>query len=258
MHDLITRAYAALASIHPLAPWLVLLELIFLPQYLVRKYRPTWWEWAATFGWRVAPETTVVALALKVWQGLPSVLAGALFTAYMSNGDPRAAFYGALLGAAAPLRHELMKRIPNNLLPYVGGSYPAASTAPRGPTPPVPPALIFLLAFGVSLGALHACGGNPEIVRAPESGCAGFCPVPDASDERCAGSVPAPEPDGGTLPSGPGALLVVLRSASGVEHAILCGGEVSTDLGKPQAEACPYDHDPDAGRGLLKLDRGAP
>lgn len=252
MHDLIARAYTALSAVHPLAPWLALTAAIFAPQYAVRKYRPLWWERFALLG----PEA---ALASKIWQGLPSVLLGALWAAFASGGDLRSAFYGALAGALAPLKHEALKRIPNNLLPYVGGSYPAASSAPRTPPPPVPPALTLLLAFGVSLGALHACGGNPEIVRAPESACdAGFCPVPDASDERCAGSVPAPEPDGGPLPSGPGALLVVLRSASGVEHAILCGGEVSTDLGKPQAEACPYDHAADAGRALLKLERGAP
>lgn len=255
MHDLIARAYTALSAVHPLAPWLVLTAAIFAPQYAVRKWRPLWWERFALLG----PEA---ALASKIWQGLPSVLLGATWAAFASGGDLRAAFYGALAGALAPLKHEAMKRIPNSVLPYVGGSYPAASTAPRGPTPPVPPALIFLLAFGVSLGALHACGGNPEIVRAPESGCdAGFCPVPDASDERTAGSVPAPEPDGGTLPPlepSFGALLVVLKTADGVEHAILCGGEVSTDLGKPQAEACPYDHDPDAGRVLRKLERGAP
>lgn len=249
MHDLITRAHDALASIHPLAPWLVLLELIFLPQYLVRKYRPTWWEWAATFGWRVAPETTVVALALKVWQGLPSVLAGALFTAYVSNGDPRAAFYGALLGAAAPIRHELMKRIPNSVLPYVGGSYPAASTAPRVPTPLVPPLVTFLVAFGLTLGVLHACGGNPEVVRAPQSACdGGAFPVPDAAPEL-AGSLPAPPPDAMPDPPQYGAVLVVLKVAGGVEHAIMCGGEVSTDLGAPKPEPCPYDHaEADAGR----------
>lgn len=258
MHDLITRAYAALASIHPLAPWLVLLELIFLPQYLVRKYRPTWWEWAATFGWRVAPETTIVALALKVWQGLPSVLAGALFTAYVSNGDPRAAFYGALLGAAAPLRHELMKRIPNSVLPYVGGSYPAASTAPRTPPPPVLPLTLitFLVAIGLAL-APSACGGAPEVVRAPSSAAcdASSCDRSDAGDAgdagaptgvRVVGSVPAElEREADMAGVQHGAVVVTLKIAEGVERAIICGGQIEL-----------VEELPDAGRSLLNLKRG--
>lgn len=247
--QLLLAARDYLAGLHPLAPWLALLEAIFLPQYLVRKYRPKWWEWAATFGWRVAPETTFVAMALKVWQGLPSVLAGALFTAYMSGGDPRAAFYGALVGAAAPLRHELLKRLPNSVVPYVGGSYPAASTAPRTPPPAVPPFLVFLVALGLTVAAgMQGCGGNPEVVRAPGRADAG---------RQSAGTIipmPEPEPQPEAAPpsvEGFGAVVVTMQTADGVVHAILCGGEVASDLGP--AAACPYEHG--AGRTLLKLER---
>lgn len=252
MHDLITRAHAALASIHPLAPWLALTLAVFAPQYAVRKYRPLWWERFALLG----PEAN---LASKVWQGMPSVLLGAVWAAFASGGDLRAAFYGALAGALAPLKHEALKRLPNSVVPYVGGSYPAASTAPRTPPPPVPPLVTFMVAFALTIGVLHACGGNPEVVRSPAGACdGGACPVPDAAPEL-AGSLPAPPPDAMPEPPQYGAVLVVLKVAGGVEHAIMCGGEVSTDLGAPKPEPCPYDHaEADAGRALLKLDRKVP
>ena len=242
MHDLLARAHAALAAVHPLAPWLALTLAIFTPQYAVRKWRPLWWERFALLG----PEA---ALASKIWQGLPSVLLGAVWAAFASGGDLRAAFFGALAGALAPLKHEALKRLPNSVVPYVGGSYPAASTAPRVPPPPVPPLVTFLLAFGLTFGVGQSCGGNPEVVRAPEpAGCdGGACPLPDAGS----GSAASP------LTSDYGALLVVLRTAEGIEHAIMCGGEVSTDLGAPKREPCPYDHaEADAGRRLIKLERG--
>lgn len=250
MHDLIARAYAALAAIHPLAPWLALTLAVFAPQYLVRKYRPLWWERFALLG----PEA---AMASKVWQGLPSVLLGALWAAFASGGDLRAAFYGALAGALAPLKHEMLKRLPNSVVPYVGGSYPAASTAPRKTTtPPVLPLIALLLAPAVASGA---CGGPAEIVRSPSAACdAGACPVPDAGEQH-AGSMPTP-PDVIVTPppqTDVGAVLVVLRTAGGVEHAILCAGEVSSES-KGAPVACPYDSDGDAGRTLLKLDRGQP
>jgi hypothetical protein len=252
MHDLLTRAHAALASIHPLAPWAALTLAIFAPQYAIRKWRPMWWERFALLG----PEA---ALASKIWQGLPSVLLGATWAAFASGGDLRAAFCGALAGALAPLKHEALKRLPNSVVPYVGGSYPAASTAPRVPPPPVPPLVTFLVAFGLTFGVGQSCGGNPEVVRAPEPvGCdGGACPIRDDGG-RSAGSVPAdPPPELDGAPQQYGAVLVVLRVAGGVEHAIMCGGEVSTDLGAPKREPCPYDHAaPDSGRALLKLDRG--
>lgn len=105
----------------------------------------------------------------------------------------------------------------------------------------------------VAAVAFSSCGGPAEAVRSPSSpSCdAGECPVPDASDD-CADGLTA------TQETGFGALLVVLQTADGVEHAILCGGDVSTDIGKPRAESCPYDHARDGGRELLKLDRGNP
>lgn len=226
--QLLLAARDWLAAIHPLAPWLALTVCIFAPQYAVRKFRPLWWERFALLG----PEAR---LASKVWQGLPSVLLGALCGAYVSGGDARVAFYGALAGALAPLKHELMKR-------YVGGSYPAASTAPRKPPPSVPPALIGVLAFGLTVAALQSCGGNPEVVRPPERQSAGtIIPIPEPQPEAAPPSV-----------EGFGAVVVTMKTADGVVHAILCGGEVSSDLG-PGAAACPYDHQ--AGRTLLKLER---
>lgn len=101
--------------------------------------------------------------------------------------------------------------------------------------------------------AFSSCGVPPESARSPSSpSCeAGACQIPDASDDRADGSTAAQE-------TGFGALLVVLQTADGVEHAILCGGDVSTDIGKPRAGSCPYDHARDGGRELLKLDRGNP
>lgn len=251
MSDALLHARDYLAGLHPLAPWFALTLAVFLPQYAIRKFRPLWWEWFALRG----PEAE---MASKLWQALPSVLLGATWAAYASGGDLQVAFCGALAGALAPLKHHILKALPDGLVPYRGGSYPAASTAPREPPPRVPPALTFLVAFALTLGVLHACGGNPEVVRRPEPACdGGACPIRDDGG-RSAGSVPAdPPPELDGAPPQYGAVLVVLKVAGGVEHAIMCGGELSTDLGAPKREPCPYDHAaPDSGRALLKLERG--
>lgn len=250
MHDLITRAYAALASIHPLAPWLALTLAIFAPQYAIRKWRPLWWERFALLG----PEA---AMASKVWQGLPSVLLGALWAAFASGGDLRAAFYGALAGALAPLKHEMLKRLPNSVVPYVGGSYPAASTAPRTPPPPVLPLTLitFLVVVGVTL-APTACGGAPEVVRAPSlAACdASSCELDGGADAdagvqvRVLGSTQDQvDREADVAGVQHGAVVVTLKIAEGVERAIICGGQIEL-----------VDELPDAGRTLLKLERGAP
>lgn len=125
-----------LADIHPWLPAVLLILAVWAPQWLVRKYRPKWWEYVATFGWRVVPAQFApliaphVKAALKVWQALPSLLAGAMIGAVTTGGDPWGAVWGALIAALAPLKHEALKALP--WLSYRGGSAPAASPAPKG------------------------------------------------------------------------------------------------------------------------------
>lgn len=235
MPNLLAIARDHLAALHPSAPWATLTLAIWLAVWAVRRYLPA--------AWALLERSTVAgSAASKLVQGLPSVLAGAL-VGVGASGDYEGAWKGALAGALAPLVHHFLRASP---LPYGGDQ-----------KPPPGPLVTFLAAFGLTFGVGHACGGNPEVVRAPELGCdAGACPVPSAS------AAPVATPSADPAPTEFGALLVVLRTAEGVEHAILCGGEVSSDLSRPAPQPCPYDHAPvvaeaDAGRTLLKLERDA-
>lgn len=157
LQQLLTAAANWLAlNIHPLAPWVVLGGAIWLGQYLVRKYRPAWWERFALVG----PENENLS---KVWQALPSLVIGTAWTALSSGWDVKLMVFGALAGALAPLWHHILKATPNWLVPYRGGSFPAASTAPKSP-PPVPPVvgvLLVALSYAVPSWSVTACADKP-------------------------------------------------------------------------------------------------
>ena len=157
------QAIEYLQSIHPVLPWAILTALIWAVQWAIRKWAPGIWERAANvpFG-DDKPLVPVVRVARKVWQGLPSVLVGALIGALAIGQDPRGAWLGALAGAVAPVWHELLKAFPG---PYRGGSPPAAA----------------LLLLVISLPT-QGCAGSFEEARlvAPEQ------PVAAARDSgRC-------------------------------------------------------------------------
>lgn len=157
LRQLLTAAADWLAlNVHPLAPWVVLAAAIWLGQWLVRKYRPTWWERFALLG----PEDEWLS---KVWQALPSLVIGTAWAALSSGFDVKLAVFGALAGALAPLWHHILKATPNWLVPYRGGSFPAASTAPKGPppTPPVVGILIVALSYAVPSWSVTACADKP-------------------------------------------------------------------------------------------------
>jgi len=157
----LVQAEQWLSAFHPAAPWVLLTVAIWLSQYLVRRYLPRAWEWIGTFGGRASGDTALGMLALRLWQGLPSVLAGALIGAYAEGGSYRGAFFGALAGAAAPVKHHLLKWAP--FLSYVGGTFPAASSAPvkPEPKPPVLPLLSLLLAAVVASPLMLLPGCTP-------------------------------------------------------------------------------------------------
>lgn len=164
LRDLLTAASTWLAlHVHPLAPWVVLGAAIWLGQYLIRKYRPTWWERFALVG----PETENLS---KLWQALPSLVLGTAWAAWSSGWDVKLAVFGALAGALAPLWHHILKATPNWLVPYRGGSFPAASTAPKGPapTPPVVGVLLIALSYAVPSWSVTACADKPASSAATE------------------------------------------------------------------------------------------
>lgn len=118
-----------LAAQNPVLPAVVLMLVIWLPQWLIRRYLPNVWEIPATlpfdkFG---VPREKLVLLR-KAWQAVPSIALAALVQALWTKGDPLAAVLGAAQGALAPVWHEIWKAVP--FVPYRGGMPPAADPLP--------------------------------------------------------------------------------------------------------------------------------
>ena len=122
-----------LEAFHPAAPGAILVALVWLSQYLVRRFAPNAWETMADLPFNGArPAATMLR---KVWQALPSIATGAFLTALTGDGSITDAVLGAVLGALAPVWHEVLKALP---VPYVGGKPPAADPPRDLPIPPGP------------------------------------------------------------------------------------------------------------------------
>jgi hypothetical protein len=80
-----------LSSLHPAVPWALLTLALWLAQWGQRRWLPTLWERAANVPFGGAALGPLLTLVRKVWQGLPSVLVGALAGALLDHSDPRAA-----------------------------------------------------------------------------------------------------------------------------------------------------------------------
>ncbi len=151
-----------ISALPPGVPWAALTAVIWLAAYLVRRYLPNLWELPANIPFGTSDLAPTVKLARKVWQGLPSVLAGALAGAYMMGQDPARAWKGALAGALAPIWHEFLKGLPG---PYTGSSAPPPAGSAGLPEIPPPPRLPTLaLAFALVLG----CSSLPPVPSAGE------------------------------------------------------------------------------------------
>ena len=116
---------ATLEAFHPAVPAAILVALIWLSQYLVRRFAPNVWEWAANLPFPGGAHKPVLELARKVWQALPSIATGAFLTAFTGSGSITEAVFGAVLGALAPVWHEALKALP--AVPYRGGRPPATN-----------------------------------------------------------------------------------------------------------------------------------
>ncbi len=126
MLEFLSRAREALTAIHPLLPVVVLVAGLFTPQYLIRKFLPNLWEWAAQLP---AKYLDWGKTALKLWQALPSIVLGAGIAALSIPGaDVWQQAWGALIGALAPVVHELLKLASGGK--YRGGMPPAAEPPP--------------------------------------------------------------------------------------------------------------------------------
>ncbi len=112
---------ATLEAFHPAAPGAILVALVWLSQYLVRRFLPNAWEKMADLPFNGA--RPAASTLRKVWQALPSIATGAFLTALTGDGSVTDAVLGAVLGALAPVWHEVLKALP---VPYVGGKPPAA------------------------------------------------------------------------------------------------------------------------------------
>src|SRR5690606_5392090 len=103
------HARTFLESIHPALPAALLVAVIWLSQWLVRRFVPNIWERIADApfpsGIDVKP---VVLLARKVWQALPSIALGAFLASLSGDGGATELVFGAVLGAVAPVWHEVL------------------------------------------------------------------------------------------------------------------------------------------------------
>lgn len=146
------------AELHPTAPWALLTVGIWLAVYIVRRFWPWAWESMAAWG----PDKH---RASQVFQALPAVLVGVIWTTYATGGNLAEAWKGAVAGAVAPLVHHFLKWVPGA---YVGGSWPAATKSKRKRPPPAkppgPPAFVCLLLTLTFCG----CGAAYQPACTPE------------------------------------------------------------------------------------------
>lgn len=119
MLSLLQQALAWLTAIDPALPRALLVALVFVSVYLIRKFCPRAWElFASVVPVPVIDPAPLLLLLSKSWQALPGALLGAAAAALASGADVKHAVKGALFGALAALVHELAKAAP--WLPYTG------------------------------------------------------------------------------------------------------------------------------------------
>lgn len=109
--QLLEQARAWLVAINPALPAVALVLVLWAPQAAMRRWLPGLWTRFAALG----PQAQ---LARQLFQGLPSVVGGALLGALSAGGDPWEAATAALVGAVAPFWHHLLKALP--FVPYDG------------------------------------------------------------------------------------------------------------------------------------------
>jgi hypothetical protein len=104
--------YSSLYSLHPLAPWAVLVAALWGTAYVIRARFPALWLPLTLWPNPAHPVAHVV-------QGLPTVFAGAVF-AGLAQGNVESAVAGAVCGALAPIWHHLLKAAPSEYRGQLG------------------------------------------------------------------------------------------------------------------------------------------
>lgn len=119
MLEQIRAAVVWLTAIDPALPRALLVGLVFLAVYLLRKLFPRTWEFfAGVVPVSVIDPAPLLLVLSKTWQAFPAALIGAAATALATGGDMRAAVKGLVFGALAAVAHEFAKAAP--WLPYTG------------------------------------------------------------------------------------------------------------------------------------------
>lgn len=153
MLETIKTAVAWLTAIDPALPRALLVGVVLLAVWLLRKLFPRTWEWFA----RAVPVSVIdpapaLLVLSKAWQALPGAVLGAVALSFGNGGDVREAVRGAVYGALAALAHEVLKAVP--WIPYQG-----AVGKLKPPTLPV----LMLLVPAVALAALSHLGCSSSV-----------------------------------------------------------------------------------------------
>ena len=147
----IQAAVAWLGSVDPALPRALLVGLVFLTVYVVRKLFPRTWEFfAGAIPVSVIDPAPLLLVLSKTWQAFPGALLGAVAASLATGGDMRASVKGLVFGALAAVAHEFAKAAP--WLPYTGA-------VGRVKAPTLPVLCLFVPAAVVSAWPyLAACG----------------------------------------------------------------------------------------------------
>lgn len=150
------------ATVHPLAPWVAVVLLVWLANLGIRTWAPGAWQWVTSKG-------PAGAKLSKAFQALPSLLGGAIVVSLGTGADPRLTALGALAGLGAPVWHEIL-RWGSSKLPgptYLGGAYPAAGTATQ-PAKGIPRSLPPIALLGLFV---VGCIQTPGPITVAEQAC---------------------------------------------------------------------------------------
>lgn len=155
MSEYTQLALTWLRGIDPATPVALLIIVVLLAVYSIRRWLPKWWLWVeSTVPFVDSLDTGPMLTALwAAWQAWPAMMLGAALSALAAGASVQHALWGALCGAISAVVHVIMsnyKGLVGAVKPPAGPYTPARSVEfPRDPKPPsFPPPRAATVAVG--------------------------------------------------------------------------------------------------------------